>query len=216
MVAGIGLPLLGYPGVMLIQGWFEAGRTKRRSAQSGPSCVEDLKSKPARPQRGPVGSSALTWGVRLSPSGVQGRSGSSTAGIRPLRFSVRASRTSAGPGMARAVENPMLEHRVSAVIAHDRAGIACPAWSLTAADRLRPEVRARLRLGNHLVPIDRVYCRVVIAMKHDGRHQLASPHHDEAPRPAAWRHTPRACYEQPHMRAPSGTPTAASRPASSQ
>ena len=30
MGEGIGLPLLGDPGVMLIQGSFEAGRTKRR------------------------------------------------------------------------------------------------------------------------------------------------------------------------------------------
>ena len=49
------------------------------------------------------------------------------AGIRSLGFGVGPTRTSAGPGMAHPVQNPMLEHRVAAVIALDRAGIANPA-----------------------------------------------------------------------------------------
>src|SRR5215207_6932325 len=73
--------------------------------------------------------------------------------------------------MARPVQNPMLEHRVSAVIARDRAGIADPAGSLSAADR-RTEIRSRLRLSNDLVTIDGVDGRVAIAMEHDGRHWL--------------------------------------------
>jgi hypothetical protein len=36
--------------------------------------------------------------------------------------------------MTRTVQNPMLEHWVSSGIGRDCAGIAHPAWSLTAAD----------------------------------------------------------------------------------
>ena len=121
----------------------------------------------------------------------------------PLWFSVGPARTSAGPGVARPVKNPMLEHRVSAVIALDRAGIADPARSLSAADR-RLEIRARLRLSNDLVTIDGIDGRVAIAMEHDGRHGLLGPATDEAPRPAAWQQTRRACHEQPRMPSPSG------------
>jgi hypothetical protein len=76
--------------------------------------------------------------------------------------------------VARPVKNPMLEHRVSAVVAFDRAGIADPAWSLTAADG-RTKIRARLRLSDDLVTIDGIDGHVAIAMEHDGRYRLPGP-----------------------------------------
>src|SRR5918993_1969827 len=95
----------------------------------------DINSKPARPQRRLAGCFCLLGRCGLELRVFKKEAHHLAAGIRPLRFGVGPIRTSTGPGVTCPMKNPMLEHRVSAVIARDRAGIADPARSLTAADR---------------------------------------------------------------------------------
>jgi hypothetical protein len=96
-----------------------------------------IKMEARQTTMGTGGLFVLTRKTWQSASGVQGRSASSRGWHPALRFGVGPIRTSAGPGVTCPMKNPMLEHRVSAFIALDRAGIADPARSLTAADRRR-------------------------------------------------------------------------------
>ncbi len=83
-------------------------------------CMVEINSKPARPQWGLAGCLCLLGrrGDRLRVFKEEAHH--LAAGIRPLRFGVGPIRTSAGPGVTCPVKNPMLKHRVSAVIARDR------------------------------------------------------------------------------------------------
>ena len=87
-------------------------------------------------------------------------------GVGPGRLGKRSGRTTAGPSMADTVQNPLLHHGLSGVIGLSRAGeIHAPGDFAVNDGRL--EIRRSARLGNDLVAIRWIDCRVGIAMKYD-------------------------------------------------
>ena len=94
-------------------------------------------------------------------------------GVGAAGFGIGPRGAAAGPGMAGAVEHPLLQNRSSRFISLDGAVVAYAAGSFAVNDR-RPQIRPTFSLGDHLVTVRRIDRPVAISMKHNGRHYGAS------------------------------------------
>jgi hypothetical protein len=72
------------------------------------------------------------------------------AGIGAARLGVRARFAAAGPGMACAVQDPLLQQRASALVRVDPAGVTDSAQRRARADGGPQRRRRRFRLGDDL------------------------------------------------------------------
>ena len=96
-----------------------------------------------------------------------------SAGVRTTWLGIRSGRAPARPGMADPMKDPVLQHRVAALIRLNGAGVSYPARRFTAANSA-PEVRRCFGLSDNLIAIDWVYSHVPITMENDRRDCLAA------------------------------------------
>ena len=91
--------------------------------------------------------------------------------IRSLRIGVGTGGTAARPGMTGAVNDPLLENGVAARIAVDGAGVGATAGDPAVLDRYSCIGGQRfLQLGNDLVAVAGVHCRVLVTVEHNRRY----------------------------------------------
>ena len=94
-------------------------------------------------------------------------------GIGPLRIGVRAGGAAACPGMASALDHPVLKDRLTSSVGMWRATVAPSAGCLALLRRrrgLQTGGSGTAGLGDDLVAIARIDGRVLVAMEHDRRH----------------------------------------------
>src|ERR1700723_3881146 len=91
------------------------------------------------------------------------------AGVGSARVRVGAVDTAAGPGMARAVKDPLLKDLPAGVVELDLASVGHAAWRLAVRHRLGQHRILRC-LGDDVVAVARVDGPVGIAMENDGWH----------------------------------------------
>src|SRR4051812_49939000 len=95
------------------------------------------------------------------------------ARIRAARLRVGATEAAARPGMAGAVDAPLLKQRCAITGRRNRAGVGQAPWGLALADLAGKPSGASAELIHHLITVDRVDGLVFIAVEHDRRDRPA-------------------------------------------
>ena len=99
-------------------------------------------------------------------------------GVGPLRVGVGAGGAAPRPGMAGALDHPLLEHRPATRVGVERAAVGPPAGCLPLLHgrrRLQVRCRGAPGLGDDLVAVARMDRRVPVAVEHDRRHDPPPP-----------------------------------------